>query len=129
MLPFSLLLISCTTAPVSDSSPLYWQGWVYEDIPSDETLGLEEGSLTMTSLEDGTVIEGEQGDTSRLGYWTFEIEADTEVQIRIDGPEHYSTVWRTRTPHKNAFWYSGSIFAVRTSTFDLFLSVMMKERG
>ena len=42
---------------------------------------------------------------------------NTEVAIRIEGsPEHYTTVWRTRTPTAPSYWYAGSLFAVRKAT-------------
>ena len=129
MLPFAFLFSACTTAPVTNTAPLVWQGWVYEDIPTDETLGLEEGSMTMTPLDGSEPIEGEQPDPNRLGYWSFAMEADTEVQIRVEGTEHISTVWRARTPHANAYWYSGSLFAVRTTTFSLFLDGLSELTG
>ena len=121
MLPIVFTFLACTTTPVTNTAPLVWQGWVYEDIPTNETLGLEEGSMTMLPLDGGDPIEGQQQDTNRLANWSFEFEADREVQIRVEGPEHIPTIWRTRTPHDNAFWYSGSLFAVRNTTFTLFL--------
>ena len=129
MLPFAFFIFACTTESVTDPSPLVWQGWVYEDIPTEETLGLEQGTMVMTPMNGGTPIEGEQTDPNRLGNWSFSIEPNQEVQIRVDGPEHIPTVWRARTPHANAYWYSGSLFAVRSDTFELFLDGLAELTG
>ena len=122
MLTLSLLLFSCISAPIAPSDATTWQGWVYGDIPAENTPALEVGSLTLSDLSGENIIEGEQRDEQRLGYWTFEIDPDQEVSIRIAGPEHYPTIWRGRTPSTNGFWYSGAIFGVATATFDAFLA-------
>ena len=118
---FSLLLFSCTNTPIVEPSAQLWQGWVYDDIPSDNTLGLEQGAIHMTTLEDEVVFAGEQRDENRLGMWSFEVEPNVEVSIRVEGSEHYPTVWRTRTPYAEAYWYSGAFFGIKSATFDTFL--------
>ena len=118
---FSLLLFSCTNAPIAEPAAQLWQGWVYDDIPSDNTPGLEQGAISMSSLTGETVFEGEQRDENRLGMWSFEVEPDLEVSIRIEGTEHYPTIWRARTPYTEGYWYSGAIFGVKMATFDAFL--------
>ena len=121
MLTFSLLLLGCVNAPSTTSEATYWQGWVFADIPTDDTPGLEVGSLTMSDLDGETTNEGQQLDPDRLGYWTFEIQTDTEVSIRIEGPEHYPTVWRGHTPNADSYWYAGALFGITTATFDAFI--------
>jgi len=121
MFSFSLLLISCASAPVQEPSAQFWQGWVYDDIPAENTPGLEIGSITMTAADGVEVSTGEQRDEARLGLWTFEVEPNIDVSIRVEGPEHYPTIWRAHTPSTNGFWYSGAIFGVKTATFDAFL--------
>ena len=121
MLTLSLLLFSCMSEPTNPSDATTWQGWVYADIPADNTPALEAGVLTLSDLDGERISEGEQRDNQRLGYWTFEIEPDQEVSIRIEGPEHYPTVWRGRTPSTTSYWYSGAIFGIATATFDAFL--------
>ena len=121
MMPFSLLLFSCASAPTTDPAPMTWQGWVYDDIPAENTPGLEIGNISMTNLESGVVIEAEQRDDQRLGLWTFEVEGNADVSIRIEGPEQFPTVWKARTPNATGFWYAGAIFGVKTATFEAFL--------
>ena len=118
---FSLLFFSCTTTPVAEPTAQLWQGWVYDDIPSDNTLGLEQGSISMTTLENEVVFDGEQRDENRLGMWSFEVDPDVEVSIRVEGAEHYPTIWRARTPYTEAYWYSGAFFGIKSTTFDAFL--------
>ena len=95
---FSLLLFSCAPAPVQEPSPQVWQGWVYGDIPAESTPGLEAGTITMASTDGVEIYTGEQRDEARLGMWTFEVEPNIDVAIRVEGPEHYPTIWRTHTP-------------------------------
>jgi hypothetical protein len=121
MLTFSVLLFACLSEPAPAPEVTTWQGWVYADIPGDNTPGLEVGAMTMSDLSGDVSIPGEQLDDGRPAYWTFEVEPDTEVSIRVEGPEHYPTVWRGRTPSTNGYWYSGAMFAVATETFDGFL--------
>ena len=99
-----------------DASTIQWQGWVYADIPLDDTLGLEAGTITVEDQDGGEIVDGVQVDSNRPSMWTVEVPKNTEVTIRIDGPDLYPTVWRTTTPNAPAFWYAGSLFAVHPST-------------
>ena len=121
MLTLSLLIFACTSEPIPVADVTTWQGWVYADIPGDDTPGLEVGAITITDLNGENETSGAQLDDGRLAYWTIEVEPNTEVSIRIEGPEHYPTIWRGRTPSTNGYWYSGAMFAVATATFDGFL--------
>jgi hypothetical protein len=121
MFTLSLLLLACSSEPISQPDVTTWEGWVYADIPGDDTPGLEEGTITMSDLNGEATTRGEQLDDGRPAYWTLEVPPDQEVSIRIEGPEHYPTVWRGRTPGSDGYWYSGAIFAVATVTFDGFL--------
>ena len=126
---FSLLFLSCTSSPVTEPSAQLWQGWVYDDIPTDNTLGLEQGAIRMTTLEDEIVFEGEQRDENRLGMWSFEVDPGVEVSIRVEGAEHYPTIWRTRTPYTEAYWYSGAFFGIKSATFDAFIDSLAELTG
>ena len=126
---FSFLLFACTNAPIDEPPGQLWQGWVYDDIPTDNTQGLEQGALTMTSLADETVFEGEQRDEGRLGMWSVQVEPNVEVSIRIEGREHYPTIWRARTPYAEGYWYAGAMFGVKAETFDVFLDSLDELTG
>lgn len=126
----TLALLSCTSEPavtVTDE-PYIWQGWVYGDLPADDSPGLDIGTVRLWGMDGTLIAEGAQLDDDRPSVWTLEIEAASEVEVRLSGPEHVTTVWRSTTPTAQSFWYSGSLFAAKTETMDAFwldLSDMM----
>jgi hypothetical protein len=100
----------------SAASEIQWQGWVYADIPQDDTLGLEVGSITVENQDGDELVNGVQADETRPSMWTLDVPTNTEVAIRVEGPNQYTTVWRTTTPRAAAYWYAGSLFAVQPAT-------------
>ncbi|MAY81526.1 MAG: hypothetical protein CL930_12165, partial [Deltaproteobacteria bacterium] len=66
-----------------DASTIQWQGWVYADIPLDDTLGLEAGTITVEDQDGGEIVDGVQVDSTRPSMWTVEVPKNTEVSIRV----------------------------------------------
>ena len=112
-----LLLAACLPAtPVTDDGSYAWQGWVYDDLPSEGTAGLSEGSIEVRDTDGETISLGSQPDQEDPGTWRIPVTTAMAVEIRISGPEQMTTVWRTATPASQAYWYSGSFFAVKPET-------------
>lgn len=126
MITISLLFaIGCSQYLVvddtdSEATEIQWQGWVYADIPQDDTLGLETGSITVEDQDGEVLTNGVQNDDSRPSMWTLDVPKNMEVAIRVEGPDQYTTVWRTTTPNSTAYWYAGSMFAVQPATIQPF---------
>ena len=127
-MPLFSLLCSPVQMPDCEPAAQLWQaGSTMTFHPT--TPGLEQGVIRMNSVTDDAIFEGEQRDENRLGMWSFEVEPDLEVSIRIEGTEHYPTIWRARTPYTEGYWYSGAIFGVKTVTFDAFLESLAELTG
>jgi len=85
------------------------------------------------------LTEGTQPDPDQLARWSIltgeiiEGRADMffegEIEVRISGPEHLTTVWRTQAPSAQAYWYAGSIFAVKQLTMDTFWQGLSELEG
>ena len=118
----TLALLSCASEPaVTDADESYtWQGWVYGDLPADDAPGLDIGTVRLWDMDGTLIAEAAQLDDARPSVWTLELEGASEAEVRLSGPEHVTTVWRTTTPTAQSFWYSGSLFAAKTETMDAF---------
>ena len=128
----TLALLACSSEPETTAADEHytWQGWVYGDLPADDSPGLEIGTVRLWGMDGTLLAEGAQLDDERPSVWTLEIEETSEAEVRLSGPEHVTTVWRTTTPAAQSFWYSGSLFAAKTETMDAFwldLSEMLGE--
>ena len=128
MLSF-LFLSACLSAPESSDGPYNWQGWIYDDIPAEGTAGLSVGAVSMLDTEGNLLAEGTQPEDQDPGNWNIQVDEAQEVEIRISGPEQFTTVWRTQTPSSRAFWYSGSFFAVQPDTLGGLWSALAELLG
>ena len=120
---FSVLIATaCMPAPTPTASdaPYIWQGWVYGDFPSQDAPGLEIGTVRLWSMEGELIAEGAQLDANRPSLWTLEVDDTQAAEIRISGPDHPTTVWRTSTPNAQSFWYAGTLFAPTLGSIDAF---------
>ncbi len=126
-----LLLTACLPEPATaDGEDTHsWQGWVYADLPGEQTPGLEVGTLRLWDMDGNLVAEGSQPDENRPAMWAVELDAATDVEVRISGPEQVTTVWRTTTPDAQAYWYSGALFAAGTATMDAFWADLSEITG
>jgi hypothetical protein len=126
-----LLLTACSSEQTQPPKDWIWEGWVYGDIPTEDTPGLVEGAVEVRSL-DGTVLaEGYQSDPDQQARWTVDLseEAEGEIEMRISGPEHTTTVWRTQAPTAQAYWYAGSLFAAKALTLGTFWQGLSELEG
>ena len=111
-----LSLISCTTTAPAEL-PLIWQGQVYEDIPIDGVGGLAVGQIDVQDMNGAVIATAFQPDPDSPSTWQIPLPGNAEdVELRINGPEQFTTVWRTTLPERRAFWFSGTFFAVKEST-------------
>ena len=111
-----LSLISCTT-PEPGERPLIWQGQVFDDIPIDGVGGLSVGQIEAHDMDGQVIATGIQPDPESPSTWQIPLSGEAEeVALRISGPEHFTTVWRTTLPGQRAFWFSGTFFAVKQAT-------------
>ncbi len=111
-----LSLISCTT-PEPGERPLIWQGQVFEDIPVDGVGGLNVGQIEAHDMDGRVVSAGIQPDPESPSTWQIPLPGEAEeVALRISGPDHFTTVWRTTLPARRSFWFSGTFFAVKQAT-------------
>ena len=111
------MFLSCTTQiPANGDGEYNWGGFVYSDIPSDVAEGLTTGDIEVRNSDNETMTFGLQADPQNPGNWQLPIERSEAVSIRISGPEQLTTVWRANTPPANAFWFSGTFFAVKAET-------------
>lgn len=92
-----------------------WAGYVYADLPAEDTALLEAGTLEVVDLDDALVATGTQREDTP-GYWQVQVPVDQEVAIRIDGGDQVPTVWRGRTPTGAAYWLTGALFALDAET-------------
>ena len=127
----ALLLTACLPEPApTDAEETHsWQGWIYADLPGDDTPGLEVGTLRLWGMDGTLVAEGTQPNEDRPAMWAVELDAASDVELRISGPDQITTVWRTTTPDAQAYWYSGSLFAAGTATMDAFWTDLAEITG
>jgi hypothetical protein len=127
----ALLLTACLPEPAitTGAETHSWQGWIYADLPEEDTPGLEVGTVRLWDMEGNLVAEGTQPNEDRPAMWTVELDSASDVEVRISGPEQLTTVWRTTTPDAQAYWYSGSLFAAGTATMDAFWSDLAEITG
>jgi hypothetical protein len=105
-----------------------WSGYVLEDLGGKkDPLYLEDdGVFQVVDLDDQTVADGQY---SGKGYWYVVVPTDTEVAIRISGPDHVSSVWRAHTPNGRAYWLTGALFTQYTSSVDALVKVLDQFDG
>lgn len=111
-----------TPSPTAGDAPYIWQGWVYGDFPSQDAPGLETGTVRLWAMDGELIAEGAQLDASRPSLWTLEIDETQAAEVRISGPDHPTTVWRTATPTAQSFWYAGTLFAPTLASIEAFWS-------
>jgi hypothetical protein len=126
-----LLLVACVQEQTADPPDWTWEGWVYDDIPTDETPGLLEGAIEVRDMDGTALTEGYQANDEQLARWSIDLEDDVvgEIEVRISGPEHMTTVWRTQAPATQAYWYAGSLFAAKQLTMDTFWQGLSEMEG
>jgi hypothetical protein len=126
-----LLLVACIQEQTADPPDWTWEGWVYADIPAEDTPGLLEGAIEVRDMGGAVLTEGYQANDDQLARWSIDLEADVvgEIEVRISGPEHMTTVWRTQAPTTQAYWYAGSLFAAKQLTMDAFWQGLSEMEG
>ncbi len=103
------------------TATVYWSGTVLDDpYLGTDPVALDGGSVVAVDLDDAEVAAGLASESS-VGSFTLEVPADTEVALRVSGPSHAPTVWRSRTPTQRALWLTGALFARQTEPLDAFL--------
>lgn len=114
----------------TDPDAVLWSGYVLEDVSSNEdTLLLgPEGTLEVVDLDDVLLAEGEHS-SSTEGYWFAEVPVATEVALRVGGPEHITSVWRTRTPAGRGLWQGGALFTQYTTSWEAFAEIFEGYEG
>ena len=109
-------LISCLPSEPAER-PLAWQGQVFDDIPVDGAGGLVIGQIEARDMNGETIATGSQPDSENPSTWQIPLTGEgEEIELRISGPEQFTTVWRTEMPERRAFWFSGTFFAVKQAT-------------
>jgi hypothetical protein len=112
-----LLLSACTMPSTEMVDDTYtWQGWIYDDLPADGVAGLTSGAVEVRDGDGETLAFGTQPENQEPGTWRIRVANPESVEIRISGPSQMTTVWRTTTPASQAYWFSGSFFAVKLET-------------
>ncbi len=119
----TLILLGASPCVISEvDQSVHWAGWVLTDMPSDEgNEVLQTGAVEITT-PDGTSLGEADASTSSPGFFSLDVEADTEIGLRITGESIHPTVWRTRTPRSEGYWLYGALFGVDAVNLDLTLS-------
>lgn len=125
-----LLLVSCALLEEQRELPteIRWTGFVYADLPGDDTPGLDAGTIEVTDLDDQPLTDGAPVDGSP-GSWALDVPVDIDVAVRVAGAEQVPTLWRSRTPTGRAYWLSGALFAVGTETQAAFFESLEGWQG
>lgn len=119
-LPAALLLLSsCSFLEEQRTAPtaVAWSGYIYSDLPTEDTALLEVGSLTAVDLDDTELSTGGTYEDSP-GYWQIEVPVDTDLALRLTGGDQYPTVWRGHSPSGRGYWLNGALFAMHRDTVD-----------
>ena len=126
-----LLLTACIEDPGTPADSWTWEGWVYGDIPAEDTPGLLEGAIEVRDMEGTLLTEGYQANQDQMARWSIDLneEIQGEIEVRISGPEHMTTVWRTQAPTTQAYWYAGALFATTQLTMDTFWEGLTELEG
>lgn len=124
------LMLGCSFLEEQRSLPttVSWSGYVYGDLPGDDSSLLEAGTLEVVDLDDELLVSGSQSDNT-AGYWGVEVPVDTDVALRVAGGSQVPTVWRSRTPTGSAYWLTGALFAVSQQTADDFFGSLDGWQG
>jgi hypothetical protein len=125
-----LVLSACLppSEPITEHS-YSWQGWVSEDLPFDGVGGLRVGEIAVHDTDGNLIATAVQPADREPGNWRIPLTNAQPVAIRISGPEQMTTVWRTTTPARQGYWFSGSFFAVKTQTMTAFWDALSELEG
>ncbi len=98
-----------TTTTAADTT-VVWAGYVARDpFDGQELTVLSEGSVVFTDLDGAVLVEAEQPYEDAPGWWLAELEPETEVAIRVGGPDQATMVWRGQTPARTSYWRYGGL--------------------
>ncbi len=127
--PARLLLLCAAPVGCAAETPasdlIRWGGYVYQDVYISSDL-LVDGPIELLD-PDGACIEDDDGacmlaeaSTSTEGYWSFVVEKDRPLALRVSGAGLAPTVWRSDAPGRSAQWQSGALFARDLASLDAF---------
>lgn len=121
----ALLATGCVAFDEStEDATVLWSGTVIDDpYLGTDPVALADGGLEAVDLDDVAVAAGTASETT-TGSFSIEVPTDTEVALRVSGPSHVPTVWRTRTPTRRALWLTGALFARQTAAVDAFIAAL-----